>query len=184
MNRMKLMVVAIFLAASTVAYAESEQHYGGAEDVAFAQKLWVALEDVRLTGPHGVYSAPYAGKPPHGAFLETMTGVVEMEGELLPVIVQRNYAGNQINRRAVADDPEKWLHAVSVMLKREGYAPKGKDWFWASYAPDGALLRDKTNIPQAGKVAQGSSKGCIACHVMAPGGDMVFNHNRFAKEGS
>jgi len=31
----------------------------------------------------------------------------------------------------------------------------------------------------AGRVAKGAPTGCIACHKAAPGGDYIFNHDRY-----
>ncbi len=33
----------------------------------------------------------------------------------------------------------------------------------------------------AGRVAKGSTEGCIVCHKVAPGGDLVFNNNKSVK---
>lgn len=82
----------------------------------------------------------------------------------------------------MADDPEGWLKAVTVMYRREkGYDPDNQDWFWAKYGPDGTLDTNPKGIPLAGRVAKGMDAGCIACHAGAPGADMVFNHDRFAR---
>jgi hypothetical protein len=182
MNRIKyfLAIVLLSFAASGTVIAQKKPVYGTEDDLAFADKLWSALEEARLLGERGVYATPHEGRNPHGAFLDTFTAFVPIDDQVHEVIVQRNYAGNQINRRAVADNPEHWLHAVSVMLKRPGYSDRTKDWYWVQYGADGSVLKDETNVPQAGAVAVGKSKGCIACHIMAPGGDMVFNHNRFS----
>ncbi len=175
-----LAAILISVAACGTSLAQKDPAYGTEDDLAFAGKLWQALEEARLLGEQGVYSTPHEGRNPHGAFLDTFTAAVPIDNQVHEVIIQRNYAGNQINRRAVADNPESWLHAVSVMLKRPGYSDKTKDWYWVQYGADGSVLKDEKNIPQAGAVAVGKSKGCIACHIMAPGGDMVFNHNRFS----
>ena len=60
------------------------------------------------------------------------------------------------------------------MLKRPGYDPDNKDWFWAKYLPDGSLDKNPAGMQLAGMVAKGKPAGCIACHTAAPGGDMVF----------
>jgi len=63
----------------------------------------------------------------------------------------------------------------------KGYDPDDKDWFWVKYAPDGTVLTNPKGMKLAGRVAKGMDKGCIACHAGAPGGDMVFNHDKFSK---
>lgn len=77
----------------------------------------------------------------------------------------------------VANDPEKYLKAVTVMLKRPGYDAETKDWFWVKYKADGSIDTNPKGMKLAGKVAKGKPKGCIACHTAAPGGDMVFTSN-------
>jgi len=67
------------------------------------------------------------------------------------------------------------------MFKRQGYDPENKDWFWVKYAPDGSILKNPKGMKLAGRVAKGMPEGCIACHTAAPGGDMVYNNNRFMK---
>ena len=73
------------------------------------------------------------------------------------------------------------MEAVTVMFKREaGYDPENKDWFWVKYAPDGSIMKNPKAMSLAGRVAKGNMKqGCIACHRAAPGGDMVYLHNRY-----
>jgi hypothetical protein len=49
------------------------------------------------------------------------------------------------------------------------------------FAADGSVLKNPKGMSLAGRVAKGMPQGCIACHTGAPGGDMVFNHDRYAK---
>ena len=67
------------------------------------------------------------------------------------------------------------------MFRREkGYDADNKDWFWAKYKPDGSLDTNPKGMQLAGRVAKGAAQGCIACHKAAPGGDLVFNNDRYA----
>ncbi len=64
------------------------------------------------------------------------------------------------------------------MYKRKGYDADNQDWFWAKFKPDGSLHTNPKGVKLAGRIAKGMEMGCIACHSAAPGGDMVFNHDR------
>ena len=48
-----------------------------------------------------------------------------------------------------------------------------------AYRADGTLDKNPKGMQLAGRVAKGAAKGCIACHTAAPGGDMVFNNDRY-----
>ncbi|MDH3671592.1 MAG: cytochrome P460 family protein [Gammaproteobacteria bacterium] len=122
-------------------------------------------------------STPYTGQHPHGAILDTIDGFIRVQGDSGVVIVKRNYGGEGVSKNAVADNPGKYLKAITVMFKRNGYDPETRDWFWVKYRPDGSLDKNPAGMMLAGKVAKGKPKGCIACHTAAPGGDFVFNSN-------
>lgn len=156
--------------------------FGGAEDEAFAGKLWKTLEEARLVGDKTIHSTPYEGSEPHGFILETLDDFVEVEGRSGLVVVKKNYGPAKVSRLAVADNPGKYLKAITVMFRREkGYDPDNQDWFWVKYGADGSLLKNPKGMKLAGRVAKGSDKGCIACHQVAPGNDYIFNNDRFAK---
>ena len=93
------------------------------------------------------------------------------------VLVKRNYGGDGVSKTAVADNPGKFLKAITVMFKRNGYDAETRDWFWVKYNPDGSLAKNPAGMMLAGKVAKGKPKGCIACHTAAPGDDFVYNSN-------
>ena len=122
-------------------------------------------------------SQPYKGQHPHGAILDTIRGPINIDGRLLNIIIKRNYGGPGVSKETVANDPEKYLKAVTVMLKRPGYDAETKDWFWVKYKADGSIDTNPKGMKLAGKVAKGKPKGCTACHTAAPGGDMVFTSN-------
>jgi hypothetical protein len=153
---------------------------GNAQDIADAKAVWTALTAQRLVGPKRVMSTPYKGQPPHGAVLDTIDSRLTVNGHTGAVIIKRNYGGSGVSKEAVADDPGKYLKAVTVMFKREkGYDSADRDWFWAKFKPDGSLHTNPKGIKLAGRIAKGMPAGCIACHQGAPGGDFVFNNNRY-----
>jgi hypothetical protein len=154
--------------------------FGGDDDTGYAGKLWSAMVEAGLVGEGAVTSAPYTGVHPHGAILDTLDAHATVAGERNIVIIKRNYGGEGVSKQAVANDPTKWLEAVTVMYKRPGYDADNRDWFWVKYAPDGSILKNPKGMSLAGRVAKGvTGAGCIACHTAAPGGDMVFNHDRY-----
>ena len=146
----------------------------GAMDVNYAGKLWQAMLKSGYVGRNGHMSRPYTGQHPHGAILDTISGKIRVDGQKLDVIVKRNYGGEGVSIASVANDPAKYLKAITVMLKRPGYDPETQDWYWAKFKPDGSLDTNPAGMMLAGKVAKGKPKGCIACHTAAPGGDMMF----------
>lgn len=178
MKKKTVMVAALsgLLVAGTAVWAAP---FGGPEDVKYSQALWKALTKADLVGPNAIMSTPYTGQHPHGAILDTIDGTVKVKGTTGAVIVKRNYGGKGLTKQAVANDPGKYLKAVTVMFKRKGYDGDNKDWFWVKYKPDGGLFTNPKGMKLAGRVAKGMAKGCIACHKAAPGGDFVYNHDRF-----
>ncbi|MFQ5754716.1 MAG: cytochrome P460 family protein [Acidiferrobacterales bacterium] len=165
-----------FLMAGAAAWAAP---FGGPDDVKYSQALWKALTKAHMVGPDAIMSTPYKGQAPHGAVLDTLDGTVKVKGHRGRVIVKRNYGGPGVSKSAVANNPGKYLKAVTVMFKRaSGYDPADKDWFWVKFKPDGSLHKNPKGMQLAGKVAKGMPKGCIACHKAAPGGDFVYNFNR------
>jgi hypothetical protein len=155
--------------------------FGGEDDVAFANRLWQAMVADGLVGTDAIMSTPYEGTHPHGIILDTLDAKTTVDGERNIAIIKRNYGGDGVSKSGVANNPDKYLKAVTVMFKRDGYDTDNKDWFWVKYSPDGSVLNNPKNIPLAGRVAKGMDAGCIACHTPAPGGDMVFNHDRYAE---
>ncbi len=153
---------------------------GNAADLEDAAALWKVLTEHRLVAKGAIMSTPYQGQPPHGAILDTIDSRLTVNGHRGAVIIKRNYGGEGVDKMKVADNPDKWLGAVTVMFKREsGYDADNKDWFYAKYKPDGSLHTNPAGVRLAGRVAKGMDKGCIACHKAAPGGDYVFNNDRF-----
>ena len=145
--------------------------FGTKADVDFAKEIWQKISKAGFLGVHGNL---YVGGPPHGKVREVVEGVVDNK----LVIVKSNYGGKGVSIKSVTKDPKKYLKAVTVMVKREGYDPEDKDWFWVKYAPDGTVLKNKKGMQLAGRVAKGMPVGCISCHQSASGADFVFSHNK------
>lgn len=157
-----------------------EKPFGGPDSVAYSQTLWSAMEEAGMAGPGAFQAVPYDGQHPHGAVLQTIEGKLTVDGHTGDFIVKRNYGGEGVSKSKVANDPDQWLKAVTVMFRREsGYDPDNADWFWVKYKPDGSLDMNPKGMKLAGRVAKGKAQGCIACHKAAPGGDYVFNNDRY-----
>lgn len=154
--------------------------FGNKEDLEYARALWDSMHQNRLVGDRAMISVPYKGTFPHGAILDTMDGSMMVGDHDGRLIVKRNYGGEDLSPKMVADNPLKYLQAITVMYKREkGYDPENGDWFWVKYDPKGGILKNPKGIPLAGRVAKGNrEEGCIACHTKAPGNDFVYNNDR------
>jgi len=144
--------------------------FGGAEDIAFAKQIW---EKLHAKGYDALQNNLYVGGPPHGKVREVIEGVID--GQL--VISKTNYGGDGVSIEAVKKDPKAFLKAVTIMVKRPGFDPEDKDWFWAKYKPDGTIFTNEKGMKLVGKVAKGMPVGCISCHASASGNDLVFSHN-------
>lgn len=176
-----VMALVAFIGSSSVFSAEPP--FSGPKDVAFAQTLWKALEQNRLVGADRIQSMPYMTPPPHGHFVESIDGRIEVDGREGVVLVKKNFGkSKKETRQEIVEDPDAFMTSITVMFKREtGYDADNKNWFWAKYYPDGSLFKNPKGMALAGRVAKGSSKACIACHIGAPGNDYVFIHDRYAK---
>jgi hypothetical protein len=187
-NLLALVAVSLVTAACAAPDGNTERSpqasgapFGTAEDLRYAQALWQHLRQLRLVGKNAIHGTPYTGTHPHGAILDTLDAVIRVGHDTGPVIIKRNYGGEGASKATVANTPERYLKAVTVMFKRPGYDPLNRDWFWVKYAADGSVLKNPEGMALVGRVAKGSTKGCIACHRTAPGDDLVFNHDRYAR---
>lgn len=161
--------------------AQEDRSFGLPADVAFAERLWESLKDLRLVGSRAIIAQPYEGSAPHGTILMTLDTELEVDGREDTVIVKKNYGGENISIESVATNPNLFLGAITVMFRREeGYDPQTQNWFWAKYAPDGSVQTNPAGVPLAGRISRNPEDGCIACHQFAPGDDFVFLHDRFA----
>jgi hypothetical protein len=161
---------ALILAIGTVNAAP----FGGEADVKYAKSLWTSMTNASYAGRDSIKSRPYTGQHPHGAILGTIVAPIHIDGKIHRLIIKRNYGGLGVSKETVVNDPEKYLKAITVMLKRPGYDPETKDWFWVKYKADGSIVKNPAGMMLAGKVAKGKPMGCIAYHTATPGGDMVF----------
>jgi len=168
---------------ATTGTAFAGKPFSNPEDIAFANQLWKDMTSARLVGKNSFHAMPYETPPPHGNFVEPMDGMLTVNGRTDIVIVKRNFGKRGVTtKEQVANNPNKYMTSITVMFKREkGYDPDNKDWFWAKYAPGGKLMKNPKGMSLAGRVAKGAPKGCIACHSGAPGGDMVYIHDRYAQ---
>ncbi len=154
--------------------------FGNDADLADAKKVWEASVAVGFVGDNAIVTKPYTGAPPHGMILELMEKTVTIDGVTGPLVVKKNYGGNGLTASDVINDPNKYLKAVTIQFQREeGYDSENKNWFYGKYLPDGTLDVNPKGMKLAGRVAKGAPTGCIACHKAAPGGDYIFNHDRY-----
>jgi len=171
------LAAAVVVAGATLAGAVRSQGkpFGGPDDVAFAGKLWKAMEGYekwKLT------SGTFRGMSPHGKWVRLYSTWVTVDGEHYPVIVKDNFGGRGVTPERVQEDPAKWRKSVSVMLQRKpGYDGDNDDWFWAQYLPDGKLEKADSGTPQAGRVAKGEAQGCLSCHSQARDEDYLFSND-------
>ncbi len=148
--------------------------FGSADDAAYAQLLWDAMQAQKLVGAGMIRSAPYEGTDPHGMMLETFYTSASIKGHEGDLVVKRNFGPEGVTEDEVLRDPEHHLGAITVMFRREaGYDPEDHDWFWVKFLPDGSLDKAPNGVSLAGMVGKGMDSGCIACHSAAEG-DMVF----------
>jgi len=172
-----VLAAGVLAAACTTSKADMKPA-GGPDSVAFAKKLWAAMGSAGYVGANMINGTPYEGQEPHGAVLETMDGMLKVDGRTALVVVKRNYGPKGLDTDAVMNEPGKHLKAVTVMYKREkGYDPDNADWFWVKYKADGSLDVNPKGVKLAGWVMKGADKGCIACHKGA-GADMLFTRDR------
>ncbi|WP_435101251.1 cytochrome P460 family protein [Arhodomonas sp. AD133] len=178
--RVRLLRIALVTAAALPMTAmTADQSFGTDADVAYSQQLWEAMAEQGLVGEEALMSTPYEGQHPHGAVLDTIDTTFTLDDNTGELIIKRNYGGEGVSKTAVANEPGEWLQSVTVMYRRDGYDADNADWFWVKYQPDGSPATNPKGMPLAGRVAKGADQGCIACHQAAPGGDYVYNHDRF-----
>lgn len=183
MKKGTLLTVGLILAFASSAAMAQEPPFGGAADVAYGNHLWEHLVKEKLVGKNSFHPMPYKTPPPHGSFVETMDGRITINGHTGVIIVKSNLGERDKTKiEDVINNPQKYLGSVTVMFQREkGYDSDNLDWFWAKYSPTGKLLNNPKGMALSGRVAKGGQKGCIPCHSNAPGGDMVYIHDRYAR---
>ena len=168
--------LAVLLIGGAYLFAQDDKPpFGGPTDVAFAGKLWKAMDgyqEWKLTTP------VYKGGSPHGKYVRLFSTWVTVDGKHFPIIVKENYGGRGVTLEAATKEPKKWLKAVTIMLQREAdYDKANQNWYYVKYAPDGTVAKNPAGMQLAGRVAKGMNKGCIACHSQAGGDDYLFSND-------
>lgn len=173
-----LMIIAFVtfsLSMALISGEEKEMPFGGEKDVQFAKAIWTAMKGYDRWP---MKSGFYPGTSPHGKVLKLYYNMVNVNNKPYHVIIKDNYGGEGATVEAVAEAPEKYLAAVTVMVQREdGYDPAHNNWFWAKYMPGGSLDKNAKGMQMAGRVAKGMKVGCIACHADAADNDFVFTND-------
>lgn len=154
--------------------ANAQSGFGTSEDISYGNTLWNVLLEQKLVGEGAIMARPYEGTQPHGQMLVTLETEIEVNGQRGELLVKRNYAGDNITMEAVSNNPRAYLNSTTVMFRRDGYDPDNGNWFWAKYFPDGSYDTAPNGTPLVGRAA-----GCIACHSMAEGDDMVYLNDRY-----
>lgn len=137
----KTAIVALALASTTIGtaqaqYGRAQPPFGSDADANAAKSLWRALSKAKLIGPDAIRGTPYRGTHPHGVVLTTLDAVVNVSGHKGAVIVKNNYGGREVSTRAVANDPDTYLQAITVMFKREAYSVETwQTYHWSIYNP-------------------------------------------------
>ncbi len=175
-----LLVTAILVTACAkqkTAMMSDAPPFGGEVDVAYAAKLWNALETAKFVGAGRIRAMPYEGMEPHGVILEQLSMDLKIGSHTGVVYVKINYMGDYITRSRVVNAPDVYMDSITVMYKRErGYDFDTDNWFWVKYKPDGSVAANPKGAFLAGRVMKGMDAGCIACHTSAEGGDDLFNN--------
>ena len=180
MKNILFILLGITLLVLTHVNAFAGKPFGGQQDLAYSDKVWQVAERAGFVGSASIVTRPYKGAPPHGLILELLEKNTIIDGVTGPLVVKKNYGGNGLTIEDVINDPSRYLEAVTIMFQREkGYDSENKDWFYAKYDPAGNLMTNPKGIKLAGRVAKGAPTGCISCHKPAPGGDFIFNHDRY-----
>jgi hypothetical protein len=173
MKKLLYGLVIVFLTPSVFAAP-----FGNSADENLAREVWNLLTQNGWVGPDFAVSQPYKGATPHGETLDTIDGVISLQGRRAVVSVKKNYGVNDAKK--VIENPSTHLDAVMVMVKMPAdYDPQHKNWFCAKYKGNGSLDTNPAGVKLAGRVGKVGGPGCIGCHVAAPGGDFVFRHNRW-----
>ena len=171
-GRVLLLAAGVSLITAALPFSKaSALPFGKPDDLAFAKLVWKAAKEQKLAGPGAINGVPYPGAALHGVILESFFSEATINGQTGELIVKRNYGGPGITRTKVANNRAKYLKAITVMFKREkGFDAKNKDWFWVKFAPDGSLAK----APDGSTFVAGRVTGCIQCHSLAGGGEMVY----------
>lgn len=138
----------------------------------FESRFWSYLSEAQYTNwapSPGQTDGFQKGESPHGAFVKMYLNRTAAGNPKKPpygsIIVKENYG-----------PMKKKLMAVTVMYRFKGYNPKGGDWYWIKYKPDGTVAAMTT--PKGRMMLSGKLKGCIECHSGSAGGDFSFFNDK------
>jgi hypothetical protein len=158
MTRAYPVFLILAIAVGLAGCAQKEEAEPAAETDITAQDLW----EEHVQGYTSLAFWPgreglMKGESPHGSFVTTYVNAEGHMPDALPypdgtLVVKENYTADTT------------LVKLTVMYKAEGYNPKGGDWFWAVYAPDGTVE------------SEGKIQSCISCHAVRAEQDYVFLH--------
>lgn len=164
--------VLAFIEMTVVRAGDEPAGYGLTADVAFAERLWVALEQEHWVGPSRRVIAAQPGERPHGSMQQIAKGTLEVDGRSSRVLVKANHRGLNLTAMQIRQHPNLYLSGYAVMFRREtGYDPVNRDWFWAAFDRNGSIEMFE-NKAIAGRVDTGATNGCIGCHRKKGGRDL------------
>ena len=166
-------VVVMLLNADHRAKAQSgSRGTGRAAGGSFESRFWSYLAEAQYTNwapSPGQTDGFQKGGSPHGAFVKMYLNRTAAGNPKNPpygsIIVKENYGPNK-----------KKLMAVTVMYRVKSYNPKGGDWYWIKYKPDGTVAAKMT--PKGRMMLAGKLKGCIECHNGSAGDDYSFFNDK------
>ena len=166
-------VVSTFLPPDHRAKAQSgSRGTGRRAGVSFETRFWNYLGEAQYTNwapSPGQSDGFQKGGSPHGAFVKMYLNRTAAGNPKKPpygsIIVKENYG-----------PMKKKLMAVTVMYRVKGYNPKGGDWYWVKYMPNGTVAAMKT--PKGRMRLAGKLKGCIECHSGSAGDDYTFFNDK------
>ena len=146
--------------------------FGQPGDIAYASKLWQALEHNDLVGDHAIFAMPYTAGV-HQKVLMMLGRKIEVGGHTGMVLVKKMYQGEDISVEKVINNPQRNLAIVAVMFQRQaGYDPDHHNWFYVRFDNEGKPTAPM-GVPFAGRVPK-----CISCHQAAPGNDFIYSFTR------
>jgi hypothetical protein len=145
---------------------EGAQGEDASADLQHARELWTQMAGYETWAEPEGFEGWQEGKSPHGAVLRYYLNEIAQDDLTADgaVLVKENYS----------EESKDALMSVTVMEKREGYAPETGNWFYVKYGPEGEVLANPKGKKLAGLVGKGGAKGCIPCHGAAAGDDYLF----------
>jgi len=168
LNRLKIVVIMLFLLPFHIMAEKAETSSGKAVDNAYAAKVWQYMVKNKLVGDGRTRSYPFVGNRPHGSIQEIISTNAEIEGHKGKLIVKHNYGAKEelTPHKVYSDDQADNYVALTIMFQREkGYDSTNSDWFWAEYYPDGRIINYQ------GVDLSGRSEMCLGCHTPLGGKD-------------